>query len=157
MVIVRAETAEHLRDVRALFEQYAASLSFDLSFQDFEHELASLPGEYAQPNGCLLLAYWNDDLAGCVGLRKFSEGVCEMKRMYVRPEFRGRGIGRRLAEEVVEQAREIGYARMRLDTIAEMVSARALYRSLGFRTIPPYRPNPQLGAEYMELDLTGNH
>jgi len=153
MRIVQAESAVDLRDARALFEEYAASLGFDLGFQDFAAELAGLPGSYAPPRGRLLLACVEDRLAGCVALRELEANVCEMKRLYVRPGFRELGIGRRLVEAILLEAREIGYARMRLDTVPAMERARALYRDLGFREIPAYRFNPVPGTAFMELRL----
>lgn len=151
--IVLAQTSEDLEQVQTLWREYADSLDFDLDFQGFEEELANLPGDYAPPQGCLLLAKYEGQPAGCVALRQLDNSVCEMKRLYVPPEFRGVGIGRALAEAIIEQARAIGYTRMRLDTAPRMLAARALYRSLGFRQISPYRYNPLEGAEFMELDL----
>lgn len=151
--IVPAVSKEHLTDARELFGEYAASLNFDLCFQNFEKELAELPGQYAPPEGRLLLAFYETEVAGCVALRKIDERICEMKRLYVRPEFRGKGIGWALAAAVLEEARKIGYTRMRLDTIPSMKEAIALYQSLGFQTIPPYRHNPIEGALYMERSL----
>jgi GNAT superfamily N-acetyltransferase len=138
---------------RELFVEYARSLPFGLEFQDFEDELASLPGEYAPPRGRILLAWVEGAPAGCVALRPWDEARCEMKRMYARPAFRGRGVGRALAEAVLAEARAIGYRWMRLDTVPGMDAALALYRSLGFRDIPPYRHNPIPGAVYLEAEL----
>ena len=153
--IVPADTPEDLRQARALFEEYAASLGFDLGFQDFAAELAGLPGDFAPPRGRLLLAFHEGRLAGCVALRELDEGACEMKRLYVRPGFRDLRAGRALAEAIIAEARGIGYARMRLDTVPSMERARALYRSLGFEEIPPYRFNPIPGTAFMELRLDG--
>ena len=151
--MTQAESAEHISQAKRLFQEYADSLSVDLCFQNFAQELASLPGDDAPPSGRLLLAREGVKLAGCVALRRVSEEVCEMKRLYVRPDFRGTGLGRRLAVEVMAEARRIGYQKMRLDTLPFMKSATALYRSLGFREIEPYRLNPVQGALYLEADL----
>ena len=151
--LLQAETADQLREARLLFEEYAASLGFDLGFQDFEAELSGLPGAYAPPRGRLLLAFHEGRPAGCVALRETEEGVCEMKRLYVRPDFQGLRLGRTLAEAVIVEAREIGYSRMRLDTVPSMDRARGLYRALGFREIPPYRFNPIPGTAFLELRL----
>jgi putative acetyltransferase len=151
--LFRVDTPEYLHQIKELFTEYAESLGFDLCFQDFDKELAELPGEYSFPDGCLLLALYETQIAGCVGLRKIAEGVCEMKRLYVRPEFRGKGIGKKLAIEIIEEASKIGYTHMRLDTVPSMKEAIALYRSLGFKEIEPYRYNPMEGAIFMELTL----
>lgn len=146
-------TAAELDDVRRLFAEYAASLGFDLGFQDFERELRELPGDYTPPGGRLLLARADGELVGCVGVRALADGVCEMKRLYVRPGHRGTGTGRALAEAAIAAGRELGHRLMRLDTVPSMQAARALYRTLGFREIPAYRHNPIPGTAYMELDL----
>lgn len=151
--IVLAGSEKLLGQIKRLFSEYAASLDFDLSFQGFATELEELPGEYCPPGGCLLLALEGDEAAGCVALRKESQGICEMKRLYVRPEFRGKGVGKRLAQAVIEEARRLGYGRMRLDTVSGMKEANDMYRSLGFTEIGPYRYNPLEGAIFMELTL----
>ncbi len=144
-------TAEDLNAVRGLFREYEASLPFDLSFQNFEQELASLPGRYAPPSGRLLLARCDGAFVGCVALRQIGDGLCEMKRLFVQPAFQGKGIGKALAQAIIEEARRIGYKRMRLDTVLE--PAKSLYRSLGFREIPPYQQVPVAGVVFMELEL----
>lgn len=143
-----------MEQARHLFLEYAGSLGFSLCFQGFDQELASLPGDYAPPGGRLLLIECDGAVAGCVALHPLDHAI-EMKRLYVRPEFRGRGLGRRLAEAVIAEARAVGYARMRLDTVEPLMKeAVAMYRALGFRGIAPYRENPIPGALYMELLLT---
>ena len=151
--IIHAETEDHYRRTRELFQQYADSLGFDLEFQGFSQELAMLPGEYAPPGGCILLAESVDEIVGCVALRPLENQICEMKRLYVVPGHRNRKIGRALAEAVIDKARTCDYERMRLDTIESMKAAQALYHSLGFRLIKPYRYNPLENPSYFELDL----
>jgi ribosomal protein S18 acetylase RimI-like enzyme len=149
--IIQAETQEQVKDAKALFLEYAKSLNFDLCFQDFDKELASLPGDYTPPEGRLLIAMQNNQVAGCVALRKFEDNICEMKRLYVKPEFRGMKIGKLLAERILEEAKSIGYKKMYLDTVPSMKEAIQLYKNLGFNEINPYRYNPQPGAIFMEL------
>jgi carbonic anhydrase len=170
--IFQAESSEQITQARELFQEYGASLGFDLCFQSFEAELAGLPGDYAPPSGRLLLAFDNEQSApaGVIALHAFadplpafanrrsdptSERICEMKRLYVRPQFRGQRIGQQLIDTLISAARDIGYTRLRLDTIVgRMDKAIALYRSYGFQEIPSYRLNPVEGVIYMELDLT---
>ena len=151
--IFPAETEKDIGLVRELFEEYADSLGIDLGFQNFEEELANLPSCYARPEGCLLLARYNEEIVGCVALRKLSDGICEGKRLYVRQKFRGLKIGRKLVEAIITEARKIGYTRMRGDTLASMKAAQALYASLGFKQIEPYCYNPIEGAMFIELVL----
>lgn len=151
--IREAQSPEDLATVRDLVLEYAASLGFDLAFQGFDREVAELPGAYAPPRGVILLALDGTRAAGCVALRPLAPDVCEMKRLYVRPEFRGTGLGRRMADAILAEGRSRGYLRMRLDTVPAMAGAIALYRSLGFREIPPYRENPIEGALFLERDL----
>ena len=153
MRILDGHGEEKLPAVRRLFEEYAASLEVDLSFQDFDRELAELPGDYAPPGGRLLLALEGDEHAGCVALRPYEAEVCEMKRLYVRPAHQGAGLGRRLAEAIVDAGLDAGYRLMRLDTLPSMQAARGLYRSLGFEEIEAYRPNPVHGTTYFQLRL----
>lgn len=148
-----ARTPGAVAQVAELFREYANSLEFTLEFQDFDQELRSLPGEYAEPGGTLLLATVAGNVAGCVGLRPLARYSCEMKRLYVRPPFRRHGVGRALARAVVGAAGSRGYRWMRLDTVPGMTSAISLYRSLGFVEIAPYRYNPVPGALFFELDL----
>ena len=138
--LFQATTDEHIEAARTLFEEYAASLGFSLCFQNFDQELKNLPGDYAPPDGRLLLAVEDDQLAGCIALHKLERGVCEMKRLFVRPGHRATGLGRFLAESIIDEARKLGYTHMRLDTIpGKMDKAIALYHSLGFVEIEPYR------------------
>ncbi len=154
MELIQATLPQHIEQARQLFLEYAESLGFSLCFQSFDEELKSLPGAYAAPSGRLLLAQCEQQAAGCVGLRMLENHICEMKRLYVRPAYRGQGLGRILVERVIAEARAIGYERMRLDTIASsMQDAIALYRKMGFKEIAPYRDNPIAGALYMELLL----
>jgi putative acetyltransferase len=150
----QAESPEHIAVVRELFLEYAQSLGFSLCFQSFDQELTGLPGDYSPPEGRLLLATVSDKPAACVALHKLEDQVCEMKRLYVRPQFRGKGLGKVLAERVINEARVIGYKKLRLDTVEPVMrTAVAMYRQLGFREIAPYRANPIEGALYMELEL----
>ena len=154
MVLEQAESPAQIAQVRELFLEYAKSLGFSLCFQSFDQELAGLPGDYAPPQGRLLLAEYEGLAAACVALHQLEPGVCEMKRLYLRPAYRGKGLGRKLAEVVISEAKTIGYKRMRLDTVEPvMKDAVAMYRKLGFHEIAPYRPNPQPGTLYMELTL----
>jgi putative acetyltransferase len=140
--------------VEALFREYVVSLSEDISFQNVDDEFTGLPGKYARPTGVVLIARDGDEAAGAIAYRMVEPGVCEMKRLYVRPAFRGSGLGRDLANELIEDARERGYRTMLLDTLASMQSARALYRDLGFVPVAPYYDNPLPGVMYMALELT---
>ena len=151
--IVPASTAEQIETIRTLFREYQSHIAVDLCFQSFEQELAALPGAYAPPSGRLLLALWDGQVAGCVALRSLSEGACEMKRLFVRPQFHGMQIGWALAQRIVHEAKEAGYKRMRLDTLPVMQKAQALYETLGFRDIAPYCANPVAGVRYMEKVL----
>jgi putative acetyltransferase len=154
LLVVQASSRPQIAEARELFLEYAQSLGFSLCFQNFDKELAGLPGDYAPPEGRLLLAECEGQLAGCVALHKLGLGICEMKRLYLRPQFRGRGLGRALAEHIIAEARRIGYQHMRLDTVEPvMKDAVAMYRKLGFKEVAPYRSNPIVGAMYMELDL----
>src|SRR5215469_12479983 len=150
----QAESPEEMVSIRELFLEYANSLGFSLCFQSFDQELASLPGDYAQPRGRLLLATQEGVAAGCAALHPLEDRICEMKRLYVRPRFRGRGLGKLLAEQLIREARALGYQQLRLDTVEPtMGEAVTMYRKMGFREIAPYRPNPIEGALYMELTL----
>jgi putative acetyltransferase len=155
--LVQATSVAQFAAARALIEDYAAQLGalmrVDLAFQDIAVELNQLPDMYGPPSGCLLLARGDDEWAGCCALRRFAEDVCEMKRLYVKPSVRGANLGRQLTESLVAKARTLGYRRMVLDTLEDMIAAQTLYRSLGFRETEPYYFNPLPGVSYMELDL----
>ena len=155
--LVTPDTPELLAATREIFREYAHSLDVDLCFQNFEQELAALPGDYAAPQGCLLLAFVDSALAGCGALRGLSDAdyanACEMKRLYVRPAFRRFGLGRVLAQALLDEAQRAGYSEVLLDTLDDMEAARGLYASLGFEEIPPYYYNPIPGAHYLKATL----
>jgi putative acetyltransferase len=151
--IVPAHEEPLLADIRVLFHEYAESLGFHLCFQDFDREMAELPGKYTPPEGRLLIAKWSGQIAGCVAMKRLADGICEMKRFYVRPDFRGKGIGQAVARAIIEAGRAAGYARMRLDTVPSMQSAIRIYESLGFKDTEPYVYNPVPGVRYLELQL----
>jgi len=153
MRIENAEGPEYLETVRTLFREYEASIKVCLCFQGFEEELAGLPGAYARPSGRLLLAFDWDEAVGCGAFRRLESDVCEMKRLFVRPEHQGKAIGAALARALIEQAREAGYSRMRLDTMPSMTRAIKMYRAVGFKEIPAYRFNPVPGSLFFELRL----
>jgi len=154
MELVQAETGEQVQTARDLFREYQQWLGISLCFQNFDDEVANLPGDYQMPSGRLLLAITDGKTAGCIALRKLTEDTCEMKRLYLRTEFRGQGLGRLMVERIIAEAREIGYARMRLDTLAGwMDKAIKLYEQFGFRDIGPYYDNPVRDARFMELIL----
>jgi GNAT superfamily N-acetyltransferase len=152
--IFHANSDNDIEKARGLFEEYAAGLGISLCFQNFDEELKNLPGDYAPPDGRLLLASEDDQLAGCIAMRKLSPGVCEMKRLFLRPAYRGKGLGKLLVESIIGEARKLGYTSMRLDTLpGRMDTAIALYRSIGFVEIEPYCENPVEGAKFMELNV----
>lgn len=154
IALVQAVSSEQAAQARQLLVEYAESLGFSLCFQGFDEEVKNLPGAYALPSGRLLLAYQEGQIAGCIALRPLDRQICEMKRLYVRPAYRGKGAGRMLVDGVIAEARSMGYERMRLDTIeSSMQDAIVLYRRRGFREIEPYRTNPIAGALYFELLL----
>ncbi len=154
LTITQAETDEQITEAKTLFREYEAWLGMDLCFQGFEAELAALPGKYAMPDGRLYLAYVDDKLAGCIALRKLEDGICEMKRLFVRDGFRGEKIGVSLIEKLIDDAKQIGYKHMLLDTYPpKMGKAVSLYESHGFQAIPPYYDNPHSDVLFMELAL----
>ncbi|MDG4584607.1 MAG: GNAT family N-acetyltransferase [Candidatus Competibacter sp.] len=153
MEIIQAQTADEIAAVRALFREYERFLDVDLCFQGFEDELATLPGKYAPPDGWLLLAIDGGRAAGCVALRRLDQGVCEMKRLFVRPEYRGQGLGRLLATRAIAEATALGYTVMRLDTLDWLHSAMRMYASMDFRRRSPYYRNPLPGVVYWERVL----
>jgi putative acetyltransferase len=151
--IIHANSPEQLQTAGNLFLEYAKSVNVSLCFENLDQEVETLPGLYASPDGCLLLASSDGRIAGCVALKKVDHQTCEMKRLFVRSEFRGQGIGKQLATTIGEEARRIGYKSMRLDTLPSMREAIALYESLGFKTIPPFRELPVPGALFMQAAL----
>jgi ribosomal protein S18 acetylase RimI-like enzyme len=152
-IITSAHAPMLIPEVRTLFREYAASLDIDLTFQHFDHELRSLPGEYAPPGGDVLLAWVGSKIAGCVAMRPLTATICEMKRLYVRPPFRAQGVGRKLAQSIIDRATRSGYQAMRLDTLSSMQPANRLYRDLGFKPIAPYYHNPYDHTAFFELRL----
>jgi GNAT superfamily N-acetyltransferase len=153
MDLVPAQSHDDLLAARQLFMEYADWLGVDLCFQGFQQELDGLPGDYAPPDGQLLLAVEDDQAVGCAAMRKLGDGICEMKRLYVRPGHRSKGLGRKLVEAIIQEARGTGYEKMRLDSLTSLKEAAGLYRSLGFTEIPPYRYNPLPDAVFMDLGL----
>lgn len=152
--ITQATAGPEIDLAHSLFEEYAAGVGISLCFQNFDQELAKLPGDYAPPSGRLLLVRYGEEVAGCVALRRLSDEVCEMKRLYVRPEFRGKGLGRKTVDAIIAEAKQIGYSRMKLDTLpGKMDDAIALYRLLGFTEVAAYYDNPVAGALFMERNL----
>lgn len=148
-----AETKKDYEDAKILFLEYAESLHLDLCFQNFEKEISDLPAMYSAPAGCLILSCEDGKAFGCVAVRKFEDGICEMKRLYLPKAHRGRGIGRGLAERIITKAKELGYEKMRLDTLETMTEAISLYKTMGFYEIPRYRKNPIKEVVYMEIKL----
>ncbi len=152
--IAQAESADEIEKIRTLFREYEVWLGLDLCFQGFEEELRTLPGSYARPDGRLNLVTVDGLDAGCIALRKLDETVCEMKRLYIRPDFRGHKIGKKLVQNLIDEARKIGYLKMRLDTYPpKMAKAVSLYQTHGFKPIPPYYENPHDAVLFMELAL----
>jgi len=155
MKIKQAQTKTEIEEIRSLFREYETFLDVDLCFQSFEEELAGLPGKYSRPSGDLLIGLDGDRAVGCVGVRKLDDDVCEMKRLFVRTEARGTGLGKKLAHEIIVVAQKIGYSLMRLDTLDRLTEAMHLYELLGFRRTEPYYQNPLPGVVYWELELKG--
>lgn len=151
--IIEATREQDILTARALFKEYTDSLGVDLTFQNYEQEVARLETVYGPPAGSLLLARYNRLFVGCVALRKLDDLTCEMKRLYIKPEARGKGLGKALCKRVIKRGRELGYKRMRLDTLPSMTAAQVLYKKLGFREVEPYYENPIPGTRYMELSL----
>jgi GNAT superfamily N-acetyltransferase len=151
--IIEAKTPKHIDQVRLLFREYEEWLNVDLCFQDFEQELADLPGKYAAPSGCIFLAFENDRAAGCVAVRPIEHDLCEMKRLFIRPEFRNKGLGNTLVKMIIEKAKDIGYRQMRLDTLNTLEGAMHLYEKFGFKQIEPYYHNPLQGTIFWELEI----
>jgi ribosomal protein S18 acetylase RimI-like enzyme len=151
--ITSLQIPDEVDEVRQLFQEYEDFLGVDLCFQSFQEELASLPGKYGPPDGVLLIAIDGQNSVGCVALRKLEEGICEMKRLFVRPKYRGQGLGRRLAKQIIDEAVKLGYSSMRLDTLDKLIEAIRLYESLGFKRRDPYYHNPLSGVLYWELEL----
>ena len=151
--LIEVITSEDIQVIRELFDEYAVSIGIDLTFQNFEQELIHIADIYMPPDGALLLAKQDGIPAGCVGLRKMEVRRCEMKRLYVRPEFRGKGLGKALCSRIILKGRQLGYREMLLDTLSTMTGAQALYRSHGFRETVPYYHNPLPEAQYMQLTL----
>ena len=148
-----SKSQKDFEKAKELFIEYKNSLNLDLCFQKFHEEISDLPSQYSEPSGCIILCYENKKPTGCIALRKFEGDTCEMKRLYLRPEARGKGIGRVLANKIIEKAKELGYKKMQLDTLETMKEAIALYKSMGFKVIAPYRFNPLDGVVYMELEF----
>ena len=153
ITIIEANTDELIAQAKSLFLEYAEALDFSLCFQNFDKELDNFPIQYSPPTGDLLLALSENDAIGCVGIRHFEKGICEMKRLYVKPQYRGKKVGKELAVSAIRSGKKLGYECMRLDTLSSMQTANNLYASLGFTEIDPYRDNPMDGAIYMELNL----
>jgi len=154
MKLIQTTKWEQIEAARELFNEYATELAINMCFQNFDEELRTLPGKYAPPDGRLLLAYTDKELAGCIALRKLDDRTCEMKRLFIRPKFRGKGYGRKMIDSLIEQARDIGYERMWLDSLpGKMDAAIALYRQLGFKDIPAYYDNPLESVIYLERKL----